>query len=117
MSHTTDYVRYVVQATQSDHAIYRAILRPSIVAIARKKFRGIYDAQLAKKQFERVAAEGIRKFTKEFCQYYEIPSVGKVPVTVKRAIAAALLRDAMPEIDDFVRDLRSGTVGKPRRKR
>jgi hypothetical protein len=117
MTSTSDFVKYITEAIESDGALYRQQMRPQVVNLARKKVKGIYQKELAIKLVIYLAESGIKKFRKEFCEYYEVPvsMFSRVPATVKRAIAVRLLQDMTPEIDYEVKELRAAAKKKGKR--
>ena len=94
---TPDVYELLLHIT-NEPSLYRSIINPSIKNMAKKIKKGIYNPQLALKQFNRIAKEGIKDYMKKHGKFH----VETVTVNV---LAESLLNHYQEEIQDEVLNL------------
>ena len=104
----SEFAQYIVDAVESDGAIYRQMYRPITINLAKKKANGTYDREKAIKGVMYLAAEGIRKFKKHFEAYHE-KAYGPVSPATKHAIAVELLSGMLDDINEVARAIKLKT--------
>lgn len=100
-----EFAQYIVDAVESDGAIYRQIYRPLTINLAKKKANGTYDREKAIKGVMYLAVEGIRKFKKHYEAYNERP-YGVVSAATKHAIAVELLSGMLDDINEVAKEIK-----------
>ncbi len=91
----------IASQASNDSELYRRQIQPIIKNLGRKKFKGVYNKDLAVKLFRYAVDNKV----KEIAQQKNIPS-RMIPGTVRNDAAASLLSSFSSEIDEFAQELK-----------
>ena len=91
----------IASQASNDSELYRRQIQPIIKNLGRKKFKGVYNKDLAVKLFRYAVDNKV----KEIAQRKNMPS-RMIPGTVRNDAAAQLLSSFSSEIDEFAQELK-----------
>ncbi len=91
----------IASQASNDSELYRRQIQPIIKNLGRKKFKGVYNKDLAVKLFRYAVDNKV----KEIAQQKNIPS-RMIPGAVRNDAAASLLSSFSSEIDEFAQELK-----------
>ena len=91
----------IASQASNDSELYRRQIQPIIKNLGRKKFKGVYNKDLAVKLFRYAVDNKV----KEIAQQKNIPS-RMIPGTVRNDAASSMLSSFSSEIDEYAQELK-----------